>query len=605
MRNSDIDNKVDYLEKHLFKRDNFETLKEMLYTVSEKYADKPAFKLKDENGKIYIITYKEFKADVEAVGTALLQKGLKGKFIAVVGKNSYTWSVSYLAACIVGIVVPIDKELTAENMITFLNESNASIILGDNKYLNNIFEKSDTINNKELMYIAFKDADLENINDSFISYDEFKKSGKKELTENNNNEFKSIEVDPDEMRFLLFTSGTTGNSKGVCLSHKNICSNIFSVGSIVKVDTHTEILSILPIHHTYECTLGYLLVISSGGNISYIDGYKHLAQNFLEYKPSIFLSVPLLLEKLHNNIIKNLQKSLNKKYFEKDPEKHIMDKVPFFMRPIIKNKIKKSFGGNLKEIIVGASPISAELITSLNKFGLTVLNGYGLTECSPLVAGNNDFFVNPASVGLPIPNVEYKINEPNDDGIGEIIVKGPNVMLGYYNNPEETNKVLKDGWFYTGDIGKIDDKGWLYITGRSKNVIITKNGKNVYPEEIEFLLDSDTFILESLVTGRLNKENKETYIKASIIPNIDSIKEFLNKNIKDISSKEIFDIISKSIKKVNASLPQFKHVKEFSIKNNEFEKTTTNKIKRFGKNLTDDDGDVSEKISENNNENKE
>lgn len=599
MRNSNIKNKTDYLQKHLFKRDDFDTLKEMLYTVSEKYADKPAFRLKDENEKIYNITYKEFKDDVEAVGSALIKKGLEGKFIAVVGKNSYNWAVCYLASCIVGTVVPIDKELTPENMIVFLNDSNSSAILGDYKYLNNVFEKSSTINNKDLIYISFEDKDIQEYNKDFILYNDFKTSGK-ELLNNNDSSFRDINVNPNDMHFLLFTSGTTGNSKGVCLSHKNICSNIFSIGSIVKVDTKTEILSILPIHHTYECTLGYLLVISSGGNISYTDGFKYLAQNFQEYKPSIFLSVPLLLEKLHNNIIKNLQKSLNKKYFERDPEKHIMDKVPFFMKPIIKKKIQKSFGGNLKEIIVGASPISADLIKSLDKFGITVLNGYGLTECCPLVAGNNDFFVNPSSVGLPIPNVEYKINNPNSEGIGEIVVKGPNVMLGYYNNEQETKKVLKDGWFYTGDIGRIDDEGWLYITGRSKNVIITKNGKNVYPEEIEFLLDSDTFILESLVTGRLNKENKETYIKASIIPNIDSIKEFLNKNIKDISNKEIFDIISKSIKKVNSSLPQFKHVKEFSIKNNEFEKTTTNKIKRFGKNLKDDKDDITNNISNDN-----
>ena len=580
--NNKSSSKISYMEKHYFKRDNFSDLKEMIYTVSEKYKNKTAFRLKDSAGQIYNVSYFEFLKDVEAIGTSLINNGFKDKFIAVVGKNSYKWSVSYLAASIVGIVVPIDKELTAPDMITFLNASNSSVILGDSIYLKEIQNNEEKLNNS-LVYVDFNKESSNNSN--ILSYNNLKTTGLYSVENNYDTSFKDIKLNPDDMHFLLFTSGTTGNSKGVCLSHKNICSNVFSIGSIVKVNTKTEIMSILPIHHTYECTLGYLLVVSSGGTISYLEGYKYLAKNLAEYKPNIFLSVPLILDKLHNNILKTLKTSLPKKYFEKNPEKHIMDKVPFFFKPIIKKKIKTSLGGNLKQIIVGASPISPELIESLNKFGLTILNGYGLTECSPLVAGNNDFFVNKESVGLPIPNVTYKIANPNEDGIGEIIVKGPNVMLGYFNNEKETNKVIKNGWFYTGDLGKIDDEGWLYITGRLKNIIITKNGKNVYPEEIEYLLDNDEFISESLVLGRLNKNNNETYIKANIIPDIDKIKETLNKKV--ITDKEVFEIIDKSVKKVNELLPQFKHIKEFTIKNNEFEKTTTNKIKRFGKNMTD------------------
>lgn len=581
--------KINYMEKHYFKRDNFSDLKEMIYTVGKKYYGKTAFKLKDNAGQIYNVSYFEFLKDVEALGTALITNGFKDKFIAIVGKNSYRWAVSYLAACIVGIVVPIDKELKVADMIKFLNDSNSSVILGDSVYLEEIKKNSDMLKNN-LVYIDFNKESSGS--DNVLSFNHFKTTGLYNTETSYDTSFSDIKINPDDMHFLLFTSGTTGNSKGVCLSHRNICSNIFSIGSIVKVDTHTEIMSILPIHHTYECTLGFLLVISSGGTISYLEGYKHLSQNLNEYKPNIFLSVPLILDKLHANILKTLKSSLPNKYFEKDPEKHIMDKLPFFLKPIVKSKIKKALGGNLQKIIVGASPISPELIESLNKFGITVLNGYGLTECSPLVAGNNDFFVNKSSVGLPIPNVEYKINNPDENGIGEILVKGPNVMLGYYNNEEETNKVLKDGWFYTGDLGKIDDEGWLYITGRLKNVIITKNGKNVYPEEIEFLLDNDEFILESLVLGRLDKKTKETYVKANIIPDLDSIKAFLHiEEDKNVSDKKVFEIISNSVKKINNSLPLFKHIKEFSIKNNEFEKTTTNKIKRFGKNLEDNDSD--------------
>ena len=594
MNKSNPKSKINYMEKHYFKRDDFSDLKEMIYTVGKKYAGKTAFKLKDNAGQIYNVSYFEFLKDVESLGTALISYGLKDKFIADVRKNSYKWAVSYLAACIVGVVVPIDKELKVNDMITFLNDSNSSVILGDSRYLEEIKANDNLLNNQNLIYIDFNKESSNT--DNVLSFNHFKTTGQYNKETSYDTSFENIKINPDEMHFLLFTSGTTGNSKGVCLSHRNICSNIFSIGSIVKVDTHTEIMSILPIHHTYECTLGFLLVISSGGTISYLESYKHLPQNLNEYKPNIFLSVPLILDKLHTNILKSLENSLPKKYFEKNPEKHIMDKLPFILKPIVKSKIKKALGGNIQKIIVGASPISPELIDSLNKFGITVLNGYGLTECSPLVAGNNDFFVNKASVGLPIPNVEYKISNPDENGVGEIVVKGPNVMLGYYKNEEETSKVLKDGWFYTGDLGKIDDEGWLYITGRSKNVIITKNGKNVYPEEIEFLLDNDEFILESLVVGRFNKENKETYVKANIIPNMDNIKSSLNVDENsNVSDKKIFEIISASVKKVNKLLPQFKHIKEFSIKNNEFEKTTTNKIKRFGKNLEDNENDKSEK----------
>ena len=337
-------NYVEYLQNHYFKRDNFSTLQEMIYTVSEKYSSKTAFILKDKAGFPYNVSYYNFVRDVESVGISLVNAGFKNKKIAVIGKNSYKWAITYLAACIVGIVVPIDKELPPDDVINFLNISETSVILGDNKNLVKIHENIDKINHE----IAFINFDLKSNNDTYYGFDAFRSAGLYHL-DNDQNPFRSITVDPDEMHFLLFTSGTTGNSKGVCLSHKNICSNIFSVGSIVKVDTTTSILSILPIHHTYECTLGFLLVISSGGRISYCDGFKHLADNFIEYKPNIILSVPLLLEKLHEKIMKALKDALPAKYFKKN--KHIMDAIPFFLRPFVRKKIAKSFGGNLKKII--------------------------------------------------------------------------------------------------------------------------------------------------------------------------------------------------------------------------------------------------------------
>lgn len=571
--NKNVDLK-DYMEKHYFKRNDFSTLKEMLYYVGSEYANKTAFVLKDRAGYPYNVSYFNFVRDVEAIGISLINNGFSNKKIALIGKNSYKWAITYLAACIVGVVVPIDKELHSDDVINFLNTAEASVILGDDSNLSKIYEKKSSINQK----ITFINFDLKTNTENFLGFDAFRNSGLYNL-ENDINPFKRIEVNPDEMHFLLFTSGTTGNSKGVCLSHRNICSNIFSVGSIVKVDTSTSILSILPIHHTYECTLGFLLVISSGGSIAFCDGLRYISKNLEEYKPNIILSVPLLLEKVHTKIMKSLKEALPEKYFNKN--KHIIDAVPFFMKPIIKKKISKSLGGNLKKIIVGASAIDPDLLVSFEKFGILVLSGYGLTECAPLVAGNNDFAHNFSSVGLPIPNVEYIIDNPDSEGVGEVLVKGPNVMLGYYNNEEATNATFKNGYFKTGDLGRIDENGWLYLTGRCKSVIITKNGKNVYPEELEEMLNKNEAISESLVTGDFDSDAKDTVVKAQIIPNLDFIKQ----KIKAPTKEDISNFINSAIKTVNSKLPNFKHIKNFTIREEDFEKTTTQKIKRFGNNL--------------------
>lgn len=566
-----------YMEKHYFKRDDFSTLQEMLYMVGKKYSNNTAFVLKDNSGYPYNVSYFNFVKDVESVGISLINNGFMNKKIAVIGKNSYKWAITYLAASIVGIVVPIDKELHSQDIINFLNLSEAAVILGDNKNLSELYSRKAEINHN----IVFINFDLKANNDKFLGFDSFRSSGFYNL-ENDLNPFSKIKLNPDEMHFLLFTSGTTGNSKGVCLSHRNICSNIFSVGSIVKVDTSTSILSILPIHHTYECTLGFLLVISSGGSIAFCDGLKYIAKNIAEYEPNIILSVPLLLENVHKKIMTALKESLPEKYF--NTGKHIMDSIPFFMRPIVKKKIQKSLGGNLKKIIVGAAAVDPELLRSFDKFGILVLSGYGLTECSPLVAGNNDFLHNFSSVGLPIPNVEYIIDSPNSEGIGEILVKGPNVMLGYYKNEKATKETFKGEYLKTGDLGKIDEKGWLYITGRCKSVIITKNGENVYPEELEEMLNKNDAISESLVTGDFDKKSSDTIVKAQIIPNLDFIKQ----KIKTPSKEDIFNAINSAIKTVNSKLPNFKHIKNFTIRNKDFEKTTTQKIKRYGDNINSD-----------------
>ena len=562
--------KINYFDTY-----QINNLKDMLLKTTKKNQNKIAFKIKNKDGIIYYKSYLDYKLDVEALSTKLINMGLKNKPIAIIGRNSYEWAVSYLATTIVGIAVPIDKEASNENIRDFLNISKAEAIISDTKFL----EKIDTF--KDKLNVKIKVIDMQNTL-KYINFGFLIDEGKM-IVSNGNKDFENIEIDSNKMKVLLFTSGTTGNSKGVMLSHNNICSNIISVAKIVKVDNSTSVLSILPLHHTYECTLGFLLVLYGGGNISYIDGLKYITKNIQEYKPTFILCVPLLLENIYGKIIKTLKTSIPRKYIQ-DQNINI-NKLPFYLKLIVKNKIKKSLGGKIKTFIVGAAAIKPEIVEFFYTLEIKVLQGYGLTECSPLVAGNNDYYYKAASCGMPIPNVEYKIDNPNTEGIGEIIVKGPNVMLGYYENKIETDKVLKNGWFYTGDLGYMDEEDFLYISGRSKNMILTKNGENIYPEEIESILNDNDLINEALVIGTSNGKD-DIEVKAKIFPNIDAIKEYLGNKIP--TKEEIGKIMSDVIKKVNEKLPKFKHIKSFKVMDEDFERTTTNKVKRYGKNIEDD-----------------
>ena len=325
-----------------------------------------------------------------------------------------------------------------------------------------------------------------------------------------------------------------------------------------------------------------MLPIYSGASIAHCEGLRYIAKNMQEFHPSVILCVPLLLEKLHKNIVKNMNNSLPEKYKENKNE-NPFSKLPFFIKMIVKTKVKNTLGGRLRVFIVGAAAANPNILSDFRNLGLNSLQGYGLTECSPLVAGNTDFFQKDDSAGLPIPNVEYKIDNPNSEGVGEIIVKGPNVMIGYYNNEEETKKAIRNGWFYTGDLGKIDENGYLYITGRCKSVIVTKNGKNIYPEEVEYYLNDNPLISESLVLGIKKDNDDETYINAQIYPNMEAIKESLKGSIP--TKEELWKIISDVVNSVNKKLPNYKHIKNFVIRDQEFEKTTTQKVKRYGNNM--------------------
>lgn len=575
---------AEQLKEKYHKTNEVTNFKDMLYNSAENYKTRTAFKTKDENGNIVSITYETFKNDVVYLGTDLIKRGFLNKKIAVIGKNSYQWCVSYMAASIVGIVVPIDKELPVNDVINFMNVSEAVCILGDLKNLSSLNNNLDKLNNKETLFISFDKITFPS--DALLFFDTVKIMGKDSYV-NGCHEFDSIKIPPDELRILLFTSGTTGNAKGVCLSQRNICSNILSTYGIVKVKRSDLFFSILPLHHTYECTLGFLLPIYSGASIAHCEGLRYIAKNIAEFHPSVILCVPLLLEKLHKTIIRNMNKSLPKRYRKQNQDENPFNMLPFIMKKIVKTKVKNTLGGRLRVFIVGAAAANPIILSDFRKLNLNTLQGYGLTECSPLVAGNTDFFQKDDAAGLPIPNVEYRIDSPNSEGIGEIIVKGPNVMLGYYNNPEATANVIKNGWFYTGDLGKIDKNGYLYITGRCKSVIVTKNGKNIYPEEVEYYLNDNPLISEALVQGIYEEDDDETYVKAQIYPNLEAISDYLKGSVP--TKAEIKKIISDVVSSVNSRLPNYKHIKGFIIRDKEFEKTTTQKVKRYGENMKYDE----------------
>lgn len=540
--------------------------RELVYGNGKRYAKRPAFKLRGRT-----ISYSEFAAEYKALCTELIARGYKEKRIAISGVNSYNWILAYLAASSIGVAVPIDRELSTEDILDFVNASDGAAIFADSS----ILAKMPPLEGIEKFTLSDNDGDT-------VTVASLVKSGAARY-ENGENEIDSLKIDAEAMSVLIFTSGTTGNSKGVCLSQKNICANINSTAKMVKIDPSIHSLSVLPLHHTYETTLGHLLLLSGGGCISYSDGLRRVAKNITEYQPSVLIVVPLLLEFILNRVEETLRKSLPAKLLTPDgtPLVDIIKGLPAPIRLVVKRRIRKSLGGKLRLLIVGAAPIKTETIEAFCFLKIRTYQGYGLTECAPLLAGNNDFYMNAAAVGLPIPGVEIKIENPNEEGVGEVIARGDNIMLGYYNDPDETARTMRGDYFHTGDLGRLDKDGFLYLTGRCKNVIVAQNGKNIYPEELETRLTDENFVAEAVVLGVADSKGGTT-VKAKIFPCIEKIKEYYSKVP---TEEEIRKEIAAVVAKINAKLPTYKKIIITEIVWDAFEKTTTKKIKRFGKNI--------------------
>ncbi|WP_341444442.1 AMP-dependent synthetase/ligase [Petroclostridium xylanilyticum] len=551
-------------------------LKDMLAQSTEIYGDKAAFLVKPKEGGDYKpVSYKQFKRDVEALGTALIDLGLKGKRIAVIGENRYEWAVSYLAVINgVGTVVPLDKDLPVNEIENLVDTSEASGIIYSGKYEKDIISISANLPKLDICI----NMDGDGQSKAILSFSKLIEKGM-ELIKQGDRRFIDEKIDAGEMKILLFTSGTTGLAKGVMLSHKNICANLMAMCSMLYIDEKDIFLSVLPLHHTYECTCGFLCPIYRGSTIAYSEGLRHIAKNMKEAKATMMLGVPLLFESMHKKVWQQVEKSgMASKLRTAIKINNFLKTFGMDFSKKLFKKIHDSLGGHIRIFISGGAGIDPMVAKRFRELGFPLVQGYGLTECSPIVALNRDCYFKDAAAGLPLPGVEVKIDNPGDEGVGEIICKGENVMLGYYQNELATGKVIKDGWFHTGDLGFIDPDGFVHITGRQKNVIVTKNGKNIFPEEVESYLNRSSYIAESLVWGKYDEESGETYVNAQIVPNFEAIEEKLGK---DYTDEQLYQLINAEVKEVNHKMPLYKRITDFTIRKEEFAKTTTKKIKRY------------------------
>lgn len=566
------------LNSEVYKVDDVNDFRELLNRSAKKYPDHVAYEFKENLGKkdqkIVKKTYKEVKEEVEALGSSLLNFGLEGKRIALIGNNRYEWCESYFAVTTSNmVVVPLDKALPNGEIKSLIERSKADAVIYENKY-SEVFEEIKGSGNSSLKF--YINMDLKNDENGILSFRKLVDDGKK-LIKNKKSKYQKIKIDNTKMSVLIFTSGTTNTAKGVMLSQKNITSNIASMARMSKMYDNDVLLSFLPLHHTFECTITFLYGWYSGATVAFCDGLKYIAKNLEEYKISVFVAVPLVLETIYKKIQKGIRDQGKEKLV------NMMSKLANFLLIFhidIRRKVFKSvldqLGGNLRIAYFGAASMDKKVIEGYNNFGIDTVQGYGLTETSPLIAAETDKEHCPGSVGMAPFNVQLKLEDVDENGVGEIVAKGPNIMLGYYENPEATAAVMKDGWFHTGDLGRFDKDGYLFIAGRKKEVIVLKNGENVFPSDIEFLVNKLHYVKESILFPRENTKG-EIALGIKIVYDPDLIKEMFG----DKTEEEYKDLIWEDIKVINQELSVFKRIKELIITTEPLEKTTTQKVKRF------------------------
>ena len=559
----------------IYEFDRFDNLKDMFNNTIKKYGDRPAYVYKTEiPGKFKEIKYNKFKEDVDNLGTALINLGLKDKKIAIISDNRYEWGVSYLAITNgTGVVVPLDKMLPNNEIENLIIRSEVEAVIYTKKYddiMNELKDKKNT----ELRY--FISIDLEESNNGVISFRRLINRGKEQL-EKGDRKFLDAKINPEEMGIMLFTSGTTSQSKAVMLSQKNIVSNLMDIASVIKIDENDRFLSFLPLHHTFECTVGFLYPISKGSSIAFCEGLRHFADNIKDFEVTALISVPVLFETMGKKILKTIEKKGKTKTLNIGLKiSNVLLKVGIDVREKIFAEVKESLGPKLRLMVAGGAALDPGTEKFFNGLGITMYQGYGLTETSPVIAAEDDKNRRIGSIGKAFPSLEAKLDDINEEGVGELIVKGPTVMLGYYQNEEATRETIdEEGWFHTGDLAKIDKDGYIYITGRKKYVIVMKNGKNIYPEELEILVNKIAGVKESFVFGK-QEEDRDYKITAKIVYDKDIMMDIYGTD----NEEEIKEKLWKEIKIINKTMPTYKYIKDIIVTEEELIKTTTRKIKR-------------------------
>lgn len=557
-------------DETFFEYPNFTNVKDIIYYSVDKYRENRAFIIKEKVGeevKYKNISYGDFLEEVNSLGTGLFRLGLKGKRIGIIAKNRYEWVLSYVA-CLLGgmIAVPLDKGLTDLEIENSILRSKIDAIIFEDKLLGIIEEIRAKGNSNLKEYICMDK------NKEFKSIEDIKISGKKRLEEGDNS-FKEVKINDKELASLVFTSGTSSTSKIVMLSQFNIAQNIHSMQLVEDFRSTDVNLAFLPLHHTFGST-GQLIMLSSGITTAFPDGLRYIAQNLKEYKVTFFVGVPILVEAIYKNVMKEIERQKKTKLIKiaKVFTKFLL-KFHIDIRRKVFAQIIEQLGG-LRFVISGAAALDKEVEKGFNDLGILTIQGYGLTEASPVIAAENYKYRKYGSIGLPMPNVEVRIEDKNEEGIGELIAKGPNIMLGYYENEEETKETLKDGWLYTGDLAYMDKEGFIYITGRKKNLIVLKNGKKIFPEELEDLVSKLDLVSECMVFGL----PKEDDVVLSVKVKLDE--EVVKEKYPDLSEEKIKKVLWEQIKGINKKMPTYKYMKHLFIEKGEFIKTTTNKIKR-------------------------
>ena len=573
----DIFDTEEYLGKPLYKVTKPENLRDVIKTRLKEFPDNPVFLVKEKKGGEYVpISTEKYDHDIDSLGTALMHYVPKGSRVAILSETRYEWYTSYLATTNgTGCVVPLDKELKAEEIESMLNRAEVDILIfskSKNDVVEEVYGKIPTMK----YWISMDDTDDER----FISYSKFIKEGE-DLLAAGDKTFTETDIDPEEMTVLLFTSGTTAKSKAVMLCQRNICKNLISMFSMLYIDVDDVFFSVLPLHHTYECTCGFLGQVYRGTTISVCEGLRYIAQNLQEAKPTCVLMVPVMLEMFYKKIMKGLSADPKKAKKLKTGIKlsRFLLKFKIDVRKKLFKQIHDIFGGRMRLIILGGAPVNPEILTFFQDMGFLCVQGYGLTECAPILALNRDIAFKNQAAGLPLPGCDVKILNPDEDGIGEFIAKGDNVFMGYYKDPENTAAALDaDGYYHTGDLGYIDEDHFCIITGRKKNVIIAKNGKNVFPEEIEYLLSLSPYVCESVISGVEDEARDDIIIKATIFPEMEEVTAKIGE---DPSEDAITELLKEVVSETNEKLPNYKKIKKVELRMTEFEKNTSKKIKRY------------------------